>query len=66
MEFDAIVSGEKYNFSPLTTDSFLISGRQSQYILYKRGIWRCADEIKPSLLESLGETIEEHLQPVHH
>jgi hypothetical protein len=66
MEFDAIVFGEKYSFSPLTNDSFLITGKQGQYILYKRDIWRCADEITLPLLQKLGEVIDEHRQPVHH
>lgn len=66
MEFDAIVFGQPYTFSPLTKDSYLISGSQAEYILYKRDIWRCADEITLELLQKLGAAIEARMQPAHH
>ena len=62
MEFTAIVWGENYRFFPLNKNSFLISGNQAEYILYKTRKWNCADEISTDLLSKLGQVIEERLQ----
>lgn len=61
MEFEAAVRGEEYRFSFLNTTSFLVSGRQGEYILYKNKSWRCADDLPDEMVEELGEIIEEHL-----
>lgn len=62
MEFAAVVCGNQYQFVLLNKNSFLVSGNNVEYILYKGKDWRCADEIKYGLLLELGEVIEEHLQ----
>ena len=61
MEFVATIEGQKYRFSYLNKNSFLISGNQCEYIVYKTKEWKCADEITSDLLETFGEVIEEHL-----
>ena len=63
MEFVATVLGEKYVFSALSQNSFLVSGNSAEYILYKRDGWHCADEIPARLLRSLGQAIEEQRLP---
>ena len=65
MEFVATVQGEIYKFSSLNKDSYLITGANREYILYKTKAWRCADEITARLLQSFGEILEEHLQMAH-
>jgi hypothetical protein len=61
MEFDAEVTGEYYRFTSINSNSFLVSGRKGEYILYKNKIWRCADELPMHTLEKLGEIIDEHI-----
>jgi len=61
MEFDANVNGESYHFFFLNNNSVLVSGVKGEYILYKTRGWRCADELKPKIVESLGEIIDEYL-----
>lgn len=65
MEFEAAVHGENYRFSFLNDTSVLVSCRYGEYILYKAKIWRCADDLPRTLVELLGEVIEERL-PVFH
>ena len=61
MEFEAAVHGENYVFSILNNSSVLVSCRHGEYILYKTKAWRCADDLPRTLVEELGEVIEEHL-----
>ena len=62
MEFEAIVSGEKYRFSSLNPKSFLITGPRAEYILYKQTTnWRCADEIERVLLDRLAAVLDERV-----
>ena len=61
MEFDATIQGVHYNFNFINSTSVLISGHNAEYILYKTKQWQCADVIKPALLKSLGNAIEDHL-----
>jgi hypothetical protein len=64
MEFEAIAFGEKYKFSPLSNNSFLISGSDVEYILYNNGDnWKCADEVDNRLLSKLGKIID---STMHH
>jgi hypothetical protein len=58
MEFKANVEGEVYNFSSINSSSYLVSGEDHQYILYKTAQWQCADQIPYSLLKKLGEAID--------
>lgn len=62
MEFTAAIRGEDYRFSLLNNDSVLVSGQQSEYILYKNKRWRCADDVAPEIVEEFGEVIDEHIQ----
>jgi hypothetical protein len=62
MEFEAAVRGKDYRFSLLNNTSFLVSGQQGEYILYKNKIWRCADDLPTEIVEELGDVIDEHLQ----
>lgn len=59
MEFTAEIRGEDYRFSFINSHSVLVSGREGEYILYKSRIWRCADDIRPEIVEELGEVIDE-------
>ena len=61
MEFVATIEGHKYLFTSLNKNSFLISGNNTEYILYKSRQWKCADEITFQLLEAFGEVIDERM-----
>ena len=61
MEFEVPVHGEVYRFSLLNNTSVLVSCRYGEYILYKTKTWRCADDLPKTLVEELGEVIDEHL-----
>lgn len=60
MEFEASYQQEKYQFSFLDHRTVLVSGRQVEYILYKKKDWHCADEMTLPLLKWLNEVIEKH------
>jgi hypothetical protein len=62
MEFEATVQNTSYTFNFINNSSVLISGNNSEYILYKKKQWHCADIISEKLLKSLGNAIEEHLK----
>jgi hypothetical protein len=62
MEFEVPVLGENYRFSLLNNASVLVSCRYGEYILYKTKGWRCADDLPRTLVEELGEVIDEYLQ----
>ena len=61
MEFSASVQGQQYQFYFINKTSFLISGNNAEYILYKKKVWHCADDIIHQLLIEFGEVIEEHM-----
>lgn len=61
MEFIATVHGEPYVVTPLSATSYLVSGKQAEYIIYKALRWRCADEIAPELLSGLSAAIEQNV-----
>jgi hypothetical protein len=65
MEFDATVLGQNYRFSFINDNSVLVSGKNVEYILYKKKVWLCADEIAMRLLEQFGKVLNERLTPVH-
>jgi len=65
MEFEAAVHGENYRFSFINDTSVLVSCRHGEYILYKSKIWRCADDLPRTLVELLGEVIDERLPVLH-
>lgn len=60
MEFEATVLGQNYHFTFLNENSVLVSGRNIEYILYKKNEWRCADEITRHLLIQFGKVINEY------
>jgi hypothetical protein len=62
MEFEVPVLGENYRFSLLNNSSVLVSCRYGEYILYKTKGWRCADDLPRTLVEELGEVIDDYLQ----
>jgi hypothetical protein len=62
MEFEVPVLGESYRFSLLNNSSVLVSCRYGEYILYKTKGWRCADDLPRTLVEELGEVIDDYLQ----
>ena len=62
MEFEAFISGKLFHFSALNNQTFLVSGNDSEYILYNySNYWKCADEIDPRLLLELGKEIDARL-----
>jgi len=61
MEFVAKLNGESYHFLFLNNNSVLVSSNTGEYILYKTKEWRCADELKPKIVQALGEIIDEQL-----
>jgi hypothetical protein len=63
MEFDAVVLDEPFHFAFLNATTVLVSGTQQEYILYKNGGWRCADEIPPSLMQAFSLVLDNR---VHH
>ena len=65
MEFSEKVQGHTYNFSQIKHESYLVSGPQGEYILYKVKEWKCADELAPNLVRELGAVIESRLEKVH-
>ena len=66
MEFDATVQGERYHFSSLNQNLFLVSSPRTEYLLYNNDRnWKCADEIEDQLLQNLGTAINERLQAPH-
>ena len=60
MEFDAMVNGERYQFSFINQKSVLVSGRSGEFILYKQSDWFCADDISPTLLRIFRQVIAQH------
>lgn len=62
MEFEATMDGEYYRFFVLNNSSVLVSSQKEEYILYKSKGWRCADELKPRMVEAPGEVIDEYLE----
>lgn len=65
MEFVASLNGDCYRFFILNHDSALVSSEKAEYILYRSKGWRCADELKPAIVEALGEIIDEHLEVIN-
>ena len=65
MQFNAVVSGENYQFYFINSSTVLISGIKGEYILYKTRGWNCADEISRDLLFQLSEAIEQHQSVPH-
>jgi|GEM_PF-1481891 len=59
MEFKATVENQLYIFTSISTSSYLVTGQDNSYILYKSSQWQCADLIPGKLLKKLGEVIEE-------
>ena len=60
MEFQATVTGECYQFTPLNQRQYLVSCDKAEYILYlKDQQWRCADELEYKLLQRFQQEIEE-------
>lgn len=59
MEFQATVLGQNYLFTYLNENTVLVSGKNVEYILYKKNEWRCADEITRHLLMQFGKVINE-------
>ena len=62
MEFETTIQGLNYHVTYLNRDSFLVSGNNNEYIIYKTTEWKCADDITGNLLEKIGDAIEKHLQ----
>ena len=65
MQFNAVVSGENYQFHFINSSTVLISGPKTEYILYKTRGWNCADDIPRDLLHGLSEAIEQHQAVLH-
>ncbi len=59
MEFKANIENELYTFSSINSSSYLVTGQQNSYILYKASQWQCADLIPNKLLRKLAEVIEQ-------
>jgi hypothetical protein len=62
MEFTGMIHGQKYRFSYIAKNLFLVTGAEKEYILYKTKGWHCADEISMPLLEQMGQAIDHHIQ----
>ena len=62
MEFDAVVRGEEYRFTSLNDHSVLVSGQHGDYILYKKKVWRCADDVSVEMVEELGKSIDHYMR----
>jgi hypothetical protein len=62
MDFKINVQGEPYEITVLKNNSYLISGKAGEYILFKRENWLCAEDMDEDLVEDVGEQIEKHLQ----
>jgi hypothetical protein len=58
MEFNEILEGNKYSFSYIAKNLFLVTGADCEYILYKTNEWKCAEEVPNDLLEKLGYLID--------
>jgi hypothetical protein len=66
MEFETNVHGDKYFFSALDKQTFLVTGPGGEYILYNYGKnWKCADELGKELLAAFGNAIEEKSHQLH-
>jgi hypothetical protein len=62
MEFVATVHGSQYTFSFISRSAVLVSGNNTEYIVYKARLWNCADDIDEQLLLRFGQVIEQHIQ----
>jgi hypothetical protein len=62
MEFVATVHGNLYTFSFINSSSVLVSGNNTEYIVYKARLWNCADDIDENLLLRFGQVIEQHMK----
>jgi hypothetical protein len=58
MEFETRIEGQLYKISIWNKNEYLVSGKEGDYILYKNGIWKCAEALHPDLLKELGSQIE--------
>jgi hypothetical protein len=65
MEFFENVQGVNYQFSMIRQGSFLVSGPDGDYILYKGVEWKCADLLHPHLLQGLALAIERNISLLH-
>jgi hypothetical protein len=62
MEFSTVVEGGNYQVSLLRKNVYLVTTPQKdEYIVYKAGIWKCADDLQSDLLEQLGEVIDRRI-----
>ena len=62
MEFYELIHGEKFQFSKIGNQQFLISSESKEYILYKKEDWVCAEDVPEDLLENLGAAIEKRIR----
>jgi hypothetical protein len=62
MEFLKTIQGEQFSFSAISKDSFLVTGTNNAYILYKINKWECADMIPSQLLKLMNGVLEDHLK----
>ena len=58
MKFCATVMGNSYTFEFINNSSVLVSGNNTEYILFKSRNWQCADQVEKKLLKNLGEAID--------
>ena len=61
MEFNELIHGEKYEFSQIGNQLFLISSSKNEFILYKKNTWTCAEDVPEELLENFGAAIEKRI-----
>jgi hypothetical protein len=59
MEFETRIDGQLYKISVWNKKEYLVSGEDGDYILYKNGVWKCAETLPPDLIEELGSQIDE-------
>jgi hypothetical protein len=52
---------EVYNFSQISTTSYLVTGNKFSIIIYKAKAWRCADDVPKGLVARLGEIVDQRL-----
>ena len=60
MEFSLTVGQELYDFSQITTSSYLVTGRSLSIIIYKGKTWRCADIVPEKLVIALGAAVDSY------
>jgi hypothetical protein len=62
MEFNAPVGKQIYNFSRISSTSYLVTGKDLSVIVYKARRWHCADNVPRKLVATLGRIIEETMR----